>query len=449
MTIDEALSGAAGLAGVQWVLYGVPVQRALQELLATLLAPPTTMRTCRLLRAKVKPGRKLTAYYEVELAGQRDASPQPRAIAVTWSAQPHPTALPVSTMEAVALESGVAAPFRRLLASDDKWRMQIEVAPLDPAFPPLVRAMTPAQVVTMLTAQGIPAADCRITTLRYRPRQRHVLRYDPLLAAAVPSTPFFAKLSQQKEGEATAQIVDWAAAQLAQRNLAVTALCPHAWLGDEQLLLYPYAPGTTVSHLLLTNQPVLPLLHGAGAALRALHDAPCPIARPLVAKTFAGEAKATLQAGEQLATLSPTLYTTFASLVDAVHERYHQLPTAEPTFTHSDFKADHLLADGNRLTLIDFDSCALTDPAADLGKFLADLHWWQAMGGRFDRQRAQAAFLAGYGPPTDPDFYARAQLYSALILAKSTVRRLNLFDELWLSQSQALLDHTMAVLHNR
>ncbi|MCE7983548.1 MAG: aminoglycoside phosphotransferase family protein [Caldilinea sp. CFX5] len=447
MTIDEALSGAAGLAGVQWVLYGAPVQRALQELLATLLAPPATVRACRLLRAKVKPGRKLTAYYEVELAGQSDAPPQPRAIAVTWTVQPAQTALPVSTMEAVALESGVAAPFRRLLASDDKWRMQIEVAPLDPAFPHLVRAMTPAKVVALLSEQDIPAADWRITTLRYRPRQRHVLRYDPVLATGFPATPFFAKLSQQKEGETTAQIVDWAAAQLAQRKLAVVALCPRAWLADEQLLLYPYAPGTTVSQLLLTNQPVLPLLHRAGAALRALHDAPCPTVLPLVDKTFVGEAKATLQAGEQLAALAPTLSTTFATLVDAVHERYHQLPAAEPTFTHSDFKADHLLADGNRLTLIDFDSCAMTDPAADLGKFLADLHWWQVMGGRFDRQRAQAAFLAGYGPPTDPDLYRRAQLYRTLILAKNTVRRLNRFDERWLAQSQALLHCAMALLH--
>lgn len=450
MMIDEALSGEAGLAGIQWVLYGASAQCALQATMATLLAPSVAVRECRLLRAKVKPGRKLTAYYELALAGVHNDQRHLRAIAVTWTArhpsQPIPTATSISAMEAEAMAGGVATPFRRLSAINEAWRMQVEVAPLDLTFPQLVRAMAPTHVTALLATHGISATDWQITTLRYRPRQRHVLRYDPLPVGNETAVPFFAKLSQANEGVAVAQVVQWAAEQLASHSSGVSALCPAAWIADDQLLLYPYAPGTPLSQLLRTNEPVLPLLHRSGMALRSLHDAPVPAPLLLPKKTFASEAKATLQAGEQLAALAPTHYATLCTLVDAVQERYQRLPVAEPTFTHSDFKADHLLADGDRLTLIDFDSCALTDPAADLGKFLADLHWWQAMGGRFDRQRAQAAFLAGYGPPTDPHLYARTQLYSTLILAKNTVRRLNQFDGSWLSQSQTLLARAKALL---
>lgn len=452
MTIDEALAGEAGLTGIQWVLYGAPVQRALRELIVTLLEPSARLAACRLLRAKVKPGRKLTAYYEVTFDGGPAEITQSRAIAVTWTA-PHspqliPTETPVSTMEAAALAGGVAMPFRRLQAISHEWRMHIEVAPLDSHFPQLVRAMSPIHVAAMLTEQGIPVAACRIATLRYRPRQRHVLRYDLRTATGKLSPAFFAKLSQKQEGATTAQIVQWAAEQLAQSHSDVAVLCPSAWIAADHLLLYPYAPGMPVSQRLFTNQPTLPLLCRAGAALRSFHDAPAPAALPLAGKTFAGEANATLQAGEQLASLAPPLYTTLCTLVAVAHERYQRLPGAEPTFTHSDFKADHLLADGNRLTLIDFDSCALADPAADLGKFLADLHWWQAVGGNFDRQKAQAAFLTGYGPTTDASLYARTHLYSTLILAKNTVRRLNRFDEQWFAQSQALLNRATALLHS-
>ena len=58
------------------------------------------------------------------------------------------------------------------------------------------------------------------------------------------------------------------------------------------------------------------------------------------------------------------------------------LPQEEPGFTHSDFKADHVLVTPQGLALIDFDTCSLADPALDVGKFLADLDYWFANFGR-------------------------------------------------------------------
>lgn len=451
MTIDDALAGAAGLAGLQWVLYGAPVQGALYAAITDLLAPSVTLSACRLLRAKAKPGRKLTAYYEVALAGVPTGVAATRAIAVTWtlpfSPTPAATTAELTPMEAEALTSGVAAPFQRLLTADPAWRMQIEVAPFDPAFPQLVRAMRPAHIAAMLgTAADQPAYTA--TTIRYRPRQRHVLRYSTVTSpnGADHAAPIFAKLCQADEGATTWAVVTWVAEQLAGSQSGVSALCPQAWVAADQLLLYPYASGTPLSDLLGANRPVASLLHRAGMALRALHEAPVPATLPLSKKPFGSEIKATLQAGEHLVALAPSLFATLQALLEELQARHRLLPTADAVFTHSDFKADHLLVDNDRMTLIDFDSCALADPAADVGKFLADLRWWYVLGGGFDLAQAQAAFLAGYGLANPSAQLTRAQLYESLILAKSTVRRLNRFDEQWLPQTEHLLTQATQLL---
>lgn len=451
MTIDDALAGAAGLAGLQWVLYGAPMQAALQAAISGLLAPPATLSACRLLRAKAKPGRKLTAYYEATLAGVPTGVAATRALAVTWTLPFTPplaaTTAQITPLEAEALACGVAAPFQRLITSTPAWRMQLEVAPFDPAFPQLVRAMTPTHIAALLGAAADQPA-YTATTIRYRPRQRHVLRYATVssLSGASNAAPIFAKLCQADEGAATWAVVTWVAEQLAQSACSVAALCPQAWIAADQLLLYPYVAGVPLSELLSTNQPVAPLLHRSGVALRALHEAPVPSTLPLARKTFAGEIKATLQAGEHLVALAPQRFAALQALLEQLQARHQQLPTAAPVFTHSDFKADHLLVDNDQMTLIDFDSCALADPAADVGKFLADLRWWHVLGGGFDLPQAQAAFLTGYGLTAPSAPLARARLYESLILAKSTVRRLNRFDEQWLPQTQHLLTQAAQLL---
>jgi len=97
------------------------------------------------------------------------------------------------------------------------------------------------------------------------------------------------------------------------------------------------------------------------------------------------------------------------------------------------------------MTLIDFDTCYLSDPAIDLGKFLADLQWWYNGYGLDGVAAAQEQFLAGYGPTTAARL-ARARLYEALVLTKSTVRRVKLFDRDWASRTERLIGRATAVL---
>ena len=113
---------------------------------------------------------------------------------------------------------------------------------------------------------------------------------------------------------------------------------------------------------------------------------------------------------------------------------YRQLPQEPPAFAHGDYKADHLWFGAKGVTLIDFDSSRLADPAADLGKFLADLRWWYLDSGHDGVERAQAEFLAAYAPTRECAL--RARVYEALSLAKIAVRRVRLFSDDWARRTE-------------
>ena len=76
-------------------------------------------------------------------------------------------------------------------------------------------------------------------------------------------------------------------------------------------------------------------------------------------------------------------------------------------------KSDHLLTTPQGLTLIDFDTCTLTDPALDIGKFLADLEWWFTLQGISGVEEAQAELLKGYLGEGKPDHIVHERLARA------------------------------------
>src|SRR5205807_97221 len=65
----EALWGSAGLQGLQEFLVGPAGQQLLRWALGSLLERGDRLGSCRLLRAKFKPGRKLSTYYDAEIRG--------------------------------------------------------------------------------------------------------------------------------------------------------------------------------------------------------------------------------------------------------------------------------------------------------------------------------------------------------------------------------------------
>ena len=453
LDITTALSGSAGLAGVQWLLGASPAWQTLQAALAALLIDSFTLGEVQLQRAKYKPGRRLTTHYAVQARDTVDG----REITRLVQANLLPPGSPDSRGDAGALaaaqdeaiQRNLAAPFRELMAAAPEIGLTLLVSPLDPAFPQLARLSDPIYVRDLLAGEeAIPytAAAYRINAIRYRPGERHVLRYQPLDAGGQSdiANTLYAKVYNSDKGErayrTAASVSDW----LAEQGGAIAAVRPTTYIASEGLALYPHVSGTPLSDLLrFQGAETGEYLRAAGAAVRALHRAPESLVE-LKPHSVEKELKSIASASEHVGALAPAAGAAIAAMLERARELNERLPQEPPAFAYGDFKADHLWATANGMTLIDFDTCYLFDPAIDLGKFLADVHFWFDSYGLGGVPEAQEQFLAGYGA-ISAERLLRARFYEALVLTKSTVRRVKLFAPDWAPRTERLIARASAV----
>src|SRR5438552_16672497 len=131
MNIADVLSGSAGVAGVQWVLVGRPMRKVLRRELGRMLSDVRLLGPCRIRRAKYKPGRHLTAYFDVTILDGRSGVNSVRPIEVTWrppgADDPRGPMPELLRMQAGAQSEGLSAPFRLLSSESPEWGLRIRV----------------------------------------------------------------------------------------------------------------------------------------------------------------------------------------------------------------------------------------------------------------------------------------------------------------------------------
>src|SRR5204862_1670659 len=116
-----------------------------------------------------------------------------------------------------------------------RWGMRVRVFPFDSDFPSLTRFADPSSISTLLPAVVRPSAS--VVAVRYRPGERHVLRYTSSASHADPGArTVFAKLHREAEAASgrTAAVADW----LAGEGCHVAALRPLRVLPWEQAAVY-------------------------------------------------------------------------------------------------------------------------------------------------------------------------------------------------------------------
>ncbi|MCB9149736.1 MAG: hypothetical protein H6641_13330, partial [Caldilineaceae bacterium] len=178
-TIAEIMCGERGIEGVQQLLTADSVRDVVQSM----LQPTAVLQACHLRRAKFKPGRKLTAYYDAEIGGVPQTNgpigrPAVRPLAVTWThpGTPHKLAATEGVLGIEIQQRGLAAPFARLICDRPDVNMHVQVAPFDPIYPHLARLMDSDYARERSGAYTDRNSHWTVTPIRYRPRQRHVLR---------------------------------------------------------------------------------------------------------------------------------------------------------------------------------------------------------------------------------------------------------------------------------
>ena len=462
MNREDILSGKAGLTGIQHVLNGQTSRRLLRSEVEKMLLPGYRAGPFHLTRAKFKPGRKLSAYYTFPALDAADKVCDSLHLAVTWQ---NPLDNTNSTdgrehLQEEANRSGLMPVQRELWKDLPEQGIRFQIWPLDPEFPQLVRLGNPTYVAEMFESLGI-AADSKqlpvITPIRYRPKERHVLRYEIHASEAVSGQGkrLYGKLYKNTQDAARAfgvaqRVVDW----LGANNVGLQGNGPEVMSQEDNVIFYPHASGIPLSQQLHRSRRWLATqLQIIGRALAILHNGPETLQVGLKQNDFAKEAKVVKRASEHIQVLLPETYDKILEILDKAQERYFSLPQEKPTFTHADFKSDHLLSTPQGLTLIDFDTCTLTDPALDIGKFLADLEWWFTLKGIPGVKEAQADLLKGYlgEGKADQILYerlSRAKLFYALILVKIIVRRVPLYKKEWAATSAQMIEQASQVLHH-
>jgi aminoglycoside phosphotransferase (APT) family kinase protein len=317
--------------------------------------------------------------------------------------------------------------------------MSVSVSPVDGAFPQLVRWHDPAHVVDVLGAAGlgeVAADDVTVETVRYRPRQRHVLR----IGTGADGRGCFAKVYRDEAGGRAVDAAARAATAFAAAGDCDLAAAPvvGTYVAAERVTLWPEVSGRSLTEAVsLDGAAAAGAVRTAGTTLRLLHDAPvgeglsdCPDA---VAHT-----DETLRTAEILDELVPTVGARLRREVGRGLELLTALPLEPPTTVHGDFKCDNLLVAGSRLHVLDFDRLGRGDPAADIGKFLADLRWavcgdGHALGG------LRAVFLEGYGDMSSARA-ARAHVYDGLLQLRMAARRVPIQDGDWADRVTRAVD---------
>jgi Ser/Thr protein kinase RdoA (MazF antagonist) len=316
--------------------------------------------------------------------------------------------------------------------------MTVSVAPVDDAFPQLVRLHDPAHVLDVIRATGAAADfddaatdDVTIETIRYRPGQRHVLR----VAAGGDGPATFAKIYRDDTGRRTVEAAARAARAFAAAGVDAVAVPPPTgtYVAADRVAFWPEVAGLPLSQVIvLAGAGARDVVRGAGAALRLLHDATsvAGAAEDLLPCSDAlAQAAETLRTAELVDVLAPAVGSRLRLEVGRVLEALAALPAEPPTLVHGDFKCDNLVVDGSRVHLLDFDRCGRGDPAADIGKFLADLRWW-AGEDHAAVARLPEAFLEGYGA-MGPARAARARAYDTLLQLRMAARRVPIQDPEW------------------
>ncbi|MBA3473377.1 MAG: aminoglycoside phosphotransferase family protein [Rubrobacter sp.] len=261
--------------------------------------------------------------------------------------------------------------------------MLVQVFPHDrwlPSLPLLIEGPPPELEPLLLARFG--RDDWRteawdVEPVRYRAEKRITLRLTMRAREAASDRTeekrFYAKVYREEEKEEGEQIYRvlralWERAEAGGEGFTVGR--PVAYLSSLRALIQEEAPGISLWDVLLGGDEANPAVREAARALAVLHlDEEVPMPR----RRRPEEEVATLKKrGETLRRACPQLGPEIEEIVGAVIAGFGEegAPTAP---THGDLHAQHILLDGGRPALIDFDAFAEADPLPDVARVLASL----------------------------------------------------------------------------
>jgi hypothetical protein len=350
--------------------------------------------------------------------------------------------------------------------------------PVDPQLPHLDTVMAPSEdrpLTLALESAARRAHDVppdwqllgvAAEPVRYKPGDRCVIRYrlrfgDPDAAegasTATRTCRLVAKLyREQSEAQAAtdllARLRSQAAVTWTARPLGVVPGLPLALTEDLGSSRDP-VPALSGLDLVHPGSPdAFQVIGRAARALAELHTSGLDTG-DLSRRTGADEAgKAAKRAG-LLEQYVPELTPQIRQVTDVLCAALTDLPADTLRPGHGSYKSSQLLVQDGSVFLVDFDQFCLTDPALDVGYFLAYLRpaglWYHRAGRRAWFQAAADTFLSAYldrlaergeSAATRAGIAGRAPVFEAALLLKIAARRVNRLHSPRAGEVQAVLD---------
>lgn len=347
----------------------------------------------------------------------------------------------------------------------------------DPALPGLEVARDASALASALN-KALPACQsgaervvrCRATILRYRPGRRCTLQIDSWMrdtkSGALQKRTLFGKLYHKlAKAEPAYQEMKLLADSTPTRDGRIILAQPAALLPGLLVVLQEPVSGTPLDLLIGGMEGAVTAgdprgLDGiirAAPALAAIHTAGLVAGRE---RPITAELKRFEKRAARIAEVDPDLGTRLGELAKALRATSENLSTwgAEVSLIHGDCKPSQFLIGSEGVAILDFDHCGMSDPANDVGTFLATLRQCgvrqslKAHGSAFAVKRSrwlrqlEQRFLDAYYTASnrETEFRLRAIWYEAAALMRKALRAFGRSP--WSPLPSALMDEAWSCL---
>jgi aminoglycoside phosphotransferase (APT) family kinase protein len=302
----------------------------------------------------------------------------------------------------------------------------VELFPADWKLPSLARAMDREEAALLLAqieTRASSSVRSETKVLRYRPRQRCVLRY--VLRSSDDDVPqeVIAKVYPQgpKPGRAwRAQNTLYSAAP---EGLIIPR--PLGLIDGWNLVLMECVPGTPMKQVLeegaTARGPAREATRLAARALVSLHRMSYVDASGN-GRTLQSQLELLRDRTAPLHCVAPALARQVDGFVDGIARLAQRFHLDTLSCIHGECKASQFLVDHAKVAIVDFDRVCLGDAAVDVGNFMASLHRGAVQGKEYFRELATDFMIEYAGDSRRNGLVERARLFQAAALVQMAVR---------------------------